>query len=68
MTLDVLVERYNADRGTVSGRSTQNKLVHFDAGEESSARKLVGQTVPVKVHKAFPNNFRGELLSQSGLA
>ena len=54
-TLDILVERYNSDRKTVSGRSTQNKLVHF-SGDES----LIGNTVSVKVNKAFPNNMRGE--------
>lgn len=54
-TLDVLVERYDDERKTVSGRSTQNKLVHFAADES-----LIGQTVPVKISKAFPNNMRGE--------
>lgn len=55
--LDVLVETFDADRGSLSGRTTQNKLVHFVGSE-----KLVGQTVPVKINKAFPAVFRGELL------
>lgn len=57
MNLDILVERHDAGRNVLSGRSTQNKLVHF-AGDAS----LVGKTVPVKVLQAFPNNMRGELV------
>ncbi|MBC7466949.1 MAG: tRNA (N6-isopentenyl adenosine(37)-C2)-methylthiotransferase MiaB [Bdellovibrio sp.] len=55
-TLNVLVENVN-ENGKVFGRSTQNKSVHF-LGSPS----LVGQTVPVKITQAFPNNMRGELV------
>ena len=55
-TLQVLVEKMN-EQGKLYGRSTQNKSVHF-LGSES----LVGQTVPVKITQAFPNNMRGELV------
>lgn len=55
-TLHVLVEKMN-EQGKLYGRSTQNKSVHF-LGSET----LVGQTVPVKITQAFPNNMRGELV------
>ncbi len=55
-TMHVLVEKMN-EQGKLYGRSTQNKSVHF-LGPES----LVGQTVPVKITQAFPNNMRGELI------
>ncbi len=60
LTLDVLVETYDANRGVVTGRSSQNKLVHLvgDAG-------LIGKTVPVKVTKAFPAMLRGEIVSSN---
>ncbi len=54
--LQVLVEKKN-EQGKLYGRSTQNKSVHF-LGSES----LIGQTVPVKITQAFPNNMRGELV------
>jgi tRNA-2-methylthio-N6-dimethylallyladenosine synthase len=55
-TLNVLVEQVNT-QGKAQGRSTQNKLVYF-LGSES----LIGQTVPVKITRATPNVFRGELI------
>lgn len=55
-TLNVLVEQIN-EQGKAQGRSTQNKLVYF-MGSES----LIGKTVPVKITKAMPNVFRGELV------
>lgn len=42
------------------GRSRQNKTVYFEAPEQMSS--LVGQTVNVKITKAFPAVFRGELV------
>ena len=56
-TLEVLVEGVD-DRNPerVYGRSTQNKLVHFE-GPES----LIGTTVPVKISKVAPTSLRGEL-------
>ncbi len=59
-TLDVLVEKNNdAQTGSdnLSGRSTQNKIVHFAGRSE-----LVGQTVQVKIVEAFPQTMYGELL------
>ena len=54
---DVLVEGFNPARGTLNGRSSHNKLTHF-VGDLS----LIGQTVPVRISKAFPATFRGELV------
>ena len=54
--LQVLVEKKN-EQGKLYGRSTQNKSVHFLGSEN-----LIGQTVPVKITQAFPNNMRGELV------
>lgn len=56
-TLDVLVEKCEPTQGKVSGRTSQNKLVHF-LGSES----LVGKTVPVRITKASPAVLRGELV------
>ncbi|MBX2986530.1 MAG: tRNA (N6-isopentenyl adenosine(37)-C2)-methylthiotransferase MiaB [Bdellovibrionaceae bacterium] len=53
--LEVLVDRAEDATGKVSGRSTQNKNVHFLG---SSAD--IGKLVPVRVMKAFPNVLRGE--------
>ncbi|MEI7974216.1 MAG: tRNA (N6-isopentenyl adenosine(37)-C2)-methylthiotransferase MiaB, partial [Bdellovibrio sp.] len=55
--LDVLIERKDARTGLLSGRSRQNKLVHFQGSEE-----WVGQTRPVRILKAFPSVLRGEYL------
>ena len=55
--LEVLVESYKAEEGRASGRSTQNKLVHFPTSEN-----LIGSTVSVKINEAFPQTFRGERL------
>lgn len=56
-TLKVLVEDYHADSHRLAGRSTQNKLVHFEGPKD-----LIGQTVSVKVLEAFPLTLRGELV------
>ncbi len=55
--LAVLVEEYDSETGRVSGRSTQNKLVHFTGSQE-----LIGQTVWVKIKEAFPQTLRGVLV------
>ncbi|MCX7978715.1 MAG: tRNA (N6-isopentenyl adenosine(37)-C2)-methylthiotransferase MiaB [Bdellovibrionaceae bacterium] len=57
-TLEVLVEKSETTEGKLSGRSSQNKLVHF-----LGSKDLVGQLVPVRVTKAFPNVLRGELVT-----
>lgn len=55
--LQVLVEDYSAERGNLHGRSTQNKNVYFPGPKE-----LVGQTVSVRITRAAPSTFRGELV------
>jgi tRNA-2-methylthio-N6-dimethylallyladenosine synthase len=57
-TLRVLVENYDQNSGRCAGRSTQNKLVHFNGRED-----LTGQTVSVYIKEAFPQTLRGELKS-----
>ncbi len=54
--LNVLVEsKDERHEGVVTGRSTQNKVVHFK-GEDS----LIGETVPVRITKAFPSTLYGD--------
>ncbi len=55
--LQVLVEHYSETRGNLHGRSTQNKNVYFDGSKD-----IVGQTVPVRITRAMPATFRGELV------
>ncbi len=63
--LGILVEKRN-DEDPVSGvlkysgRSRQNKLVYFEAAEQET--NLIGKTVNVKITKAFPAVFRGEMV------
>jgi len=54
-TLNVLVERHDAETGRVVGRSTQNKSVYF-----TGTANLIGKTLPVKIHEAFPLVLNGE--------
>lgn len=53
--LEVLVESMDEESKRLTGRSSQNKLVHF-----SSTENLIGQLVPVRILKAFPAVLRGE--------
>lgn len=55
--LDVLVEGKDERRGNMHGRTSQNKNVYF-TGDKS----LIGQMVPMRITKANPAVFRGELL------
>ena len=52
---DVLVESFDEKRQSVSGRTTQNKIVHFKGSKD-----WIGQTIPVKIRQAFPNTLKGE--------
>ncbi len=56
--LEVLVETKDEKTKYLSGRSTQNKLVHFYGSEH-----LKGKTVSVKIKKTYPQVLYGELLS-----
>lgn len=56
-TLEVLVEDRDKDNLLLlAGRSTQNKVVHFEGASD-----LIGQLVNVKINKAFPQTLWGEL-------
>ena len=55
-TLKVLVEKKDEKKGYLSGRSSQNKLVHFHGSEH-----LKGKTVLVKINKTHPQVLYGEL-------
>ena len=57
--MDILIETHDASRGIVTGRSSQNKLVHLVGTPD-----LIGQVVPVKVNQAFPAMLRGEIFKQ----
>ncbi|MGZ3795618.1 MAG: tRNA (N6-isopentenyl adenosine(37)-C2)-methylthiotransferase MiaB [Pseudobdellovibrionaceae bacterium] len=59
LTLEVLVEKAESTEAKVSGRTPENKLVHFLGSED-----LIGKTVPVKITKAFPAVLRGELVAK----
>jgi tRNA-2-methylthio-N6-dimethylallyladenosine synthase len=56
-TLKVLVESMDRDGVKVQGRSTANKLVHF-----AGSADLIGKTVDVRIERAFPATFHGELV------
>lgn len=56
-TMKVLVESVDREHGKIQGRSTGNKLVHF-----LGAPDLIGKTVDVRITKAFPAVFRGEMI------
>lgn len=56
--LDVLVEQINEQRGSITGRSSQNKLVHI----VSTDSNLVGKTVKAVITKATPSVLRGEMV------
>lgn len=65
--LPVLVEKkHDEDEKAVagfvkySGRSRQNKLVYFEVPHAEAA--LIGKTVNIKITKAYPAVFRGEMV------
>lgn len=55
--MKVLVENGDREDGKIQGRTTTNKLVHL-----LGSKDLIGQTVDVRITKAFPAVFRGELV------
>lgn len=59
--MDILVETFDEKRGNFSGRSSQNKSVHF-VGPAEEKSSLIGKTVKVKILKAFPATLRGEMV------
>lgn len=57
-TLEVLVEDFHEDSGRCSGRSTQNKMTHFQGSKD-----WIGQTKKVKITESFPLTLHGEALA-----
>lgn len=57
-TVEVLVEDYDSRSHRVTGRSTQNKLVHFEGTPD-----WVGSLKQVLVKEAFPQTLRGVSVS-----
>ena len=54
--VDVLVEGTSRhDEGVICGRTGTFKTVNFPGSAD-----LVGQTIPVRLTRAFTNSFRGE--------
>ncbi len=58
LTLDVLIESFDAETQVVTGRSTQNKIVHF-----AGTQDLVGKTLPLKITEAYLQTLRGVVVS-----
>ncbi len=56
--LEILIEQYSEKRGSITGRSSQNKLVHIPSTNQS----LIGKTVKAMITKATPAVLRGELV------
>jgi tRNA-2-methylthio-N6-dimethylallyladenosine synthase len=58
MTVKVLVEHRDRRTERWTGRSTQNRLIHFEGGEA-----LEGQTVDVRISQVFTQTLRGHYVS-----
>lgn len=61
-TFAILVESYKGEEDHLMGRTTQNKIVHFDPPKGDVPAGWIGRTVPVRITQAFPTVMRGELL------
>lgn len=59
LNLEVLVEKEDDEKpGLLMGRSTQNKVVHFNGSKD-----LIGKTVSVRINRAYPQTLWGEQVS-----
>ena len=56
--LEVAVEGFNASRGQVIGRSSQNKTVNFTTSQ--AILPAPGSYLPVRITHTFPNSLAGE--------
>ncbi|HEX3939916.1 MAG TPA: tRNA (N6-isopentenyl adenosine(37)-C2)-methylthiotransferase MiaB [Acidobacteriaceae bacterium] len=56
--LEVAVEGFNAPRGQVIGRSSQNKTVNFTTSQ--AILPAPGSYLPVRITHTFPNSLAGE--------
>jgi tRNA-2-methylthio-N6-dimethylallyladenosine synthase len=57
--VEVMVESYNAARGQVVGRSSQNKTVNFTIAP-GAVQPPVGSYLPVQITRTMPNCLIGE--------
>jgi tRNA-2-methylthio-N6-dimethylallyladenosine synthase len=58
--LEAMVEGYQAARGQVTGRTSQNKTLNFTVPEGKSTPQ-VGAYAQVRVTRAYPNSLVGEM-------
>jgi tRNA-2-methylthio-N6-dimethylallyladenosine synthase len=61
----VLVEEFDKEGGTWSGRTSQNKIVHFTCGDVAN-KAVEGSIVDVRVTRVTPQTLRGEIASDAG--
>jgi tRNA-2-methylthio-N6-dimethylallyladenosine synthase len=66
-TLEVMVEGYNAARGQVIGRTTQNKTLNFSV-PEGEPQPAIGSYVDAIVTKSLPNSLVGEMVVNANSA
>ncbi len=57
--IDAMVEGRNESRGQWIGRTSQNKVLNFTAGDKFP---VTGTYVPVRVQGSFPNSLLGEMV------
>ena len=62
-TLEVLVTGWGKEPGTLSGRTSCHRVVHFAAQDGPSS--TVGSLVPIRIEKALPHSLLGSLLAAS---
>jgi len=54
LTLDVLIESFDEETKVLTGRSTQNKIVHFEGSKDS-----IGKTLKLTITEAYLQTLRG---------
>jgi tRNA-2-methylthio-N6-dimethylallyladenosine synthase len=59
--MEVMVEGYNAARGQVVGRSSQNKTVNFSVRQ--AILPAMGSYPMVRITETFPNSLAGEAVA-----
>ncbi len=61
-TVEVMVESYNAARGQIVGRSTQNKTVNFTLVPDA-LEPPIGSYLPIRITRTMPNCLVGESIA-----
>ncbi len=62
-TFEVLAEGPSKLGGSLQGRSTHNRLVHFEAPDPSAPENLIGEFVRVKVNRVTFTALVGEIIA-----